>query len=60
MPKSDRQRRLHKALLRYHDQKTGRSSVKHALISMGKKHLIGDKSEHLVQKKIFFFFFFFF
>ena len=45
--KGDRQRRLHKALLRYHDPANW-PIIREALISMGKKHLIGDKPSCLV------------
>ncbi|USD33533.1 MULTISPECIES: YgiQ family radical SAM protein [Vibrio] len=45
--KGERQRRLHKALLRYHDPANW-PLIREALISMGKKHLIGDKPSCLV------------
>ncbi len=45
--KGERQRRLHKALLRYHDPLNW-PLIREALISMGKKHLIGDKPTCLV------------
>ncbi|WP_076584911.1 YgiQ family radical SAM protein [Vibrio ostreicida] len=45
--KGDRQRRLHKALLRYHDPANW-PVIREALISMGKKYLIGDKPSCLV------------
>ncbi len=45
--KGERQRRLHKALLRYHDPANW-PIIREALISMGKKHLIGDKPSCLV------------
>ena len=45
--KGERQRRLHKALLRYHDPANW-PMIREALISMGKKHLIGDKATCLV------------
>lgn len=45
--KGERQRRLHKALLRYHDPANW-PMIREALINMGKKHLIGDKSNCLV------------
>ncbi len=45
--KGERQRRLHKALLRYHDPNNW-PLIREALISMGKKHLIGDKESCLV------------
>ncbi|KJF93604.1 hypothetical protein UB33_17775 [Photobacterium angustum] len=45
--KGERQRRLHKALLRYHDPANW-ALIRDALISMGKKHLIGNRSSCLV------------
>ena len=45
--KGERQRRLHKALLRYHDPDNW-PMIREALINMGKKHLIGDKTTCLV------------
>ncbi|ANQ17429.1 YgiQ family radical SAM protein [Vibrio natriegens] len=45
--KGERQRRLHKALLRYHDPANW-PMIREALVSMGKKHLIGDKATCLV------------
>ncbi|NAW66791.1 YgiQ family radical SAM protein [Photobacterium halotolerans] len=45
--KGERQRRLHKALLRYHDPANW-PLIREALISMGKKHLIGDRADCLV------------
>ncbi|MDN2481549.1 YgiQ family radical SAM protein [Vibrio agarivorans] len=45
--KGERQRRLHKALLRYHDPENW-PLIREALINMGKKHLIGDKPNCLV------------
>ncbi|MBA5763063.1 YgiQ family radical SAM protein [Vibrio sp. 404] len=45
--KGERQRRLHKALLRYHDPANWKI-IREALIDMGKKHLIGDKPNCLV------------
>lgn len=45
--KGERQRRLHKALLRYHDPANW-PIIREALISMGKKHLIGDKPGCLI------------
>ncbi|CCN37614.1 putative B12 binding domain (B12-BD)fused with Radical SAM superfamily protein [Vibrio nigripulchritudo SO65] len=45
--KGERQRRLHKALLRYHDP-VNWPMIREALISMGKKHLIGDKPGCLI------------
>ena len=47
VPKGTRQRRLHKALLRYHDP-VNWPIIREALIEMGKKHLIGDKPGCLV------------
>ena len=45
--KGDRQRRLHKALLRYHDPENWKL-IREALVNMGKKHLIGDKPSCLI------------
>lgn len=45
--KGERQRRLHKGLLRYHDPANW-PMIREALINMGKKHLIGDKPNCLV------------
>ncbi|MFD2180396.1 YgiQ family radical SAM protein [Veronia pacifica] len=45
--KGDRQRRLHKALLRYHDPANW-PLIREALARMGKKHLIGDRPGCLV------------
>ncbi len=45
--KGERQRRLHKALLRYHDPNNW-PLIREALVAMGKKHLIGDKESCLV------------
>ncbi|MCW8334003.1 YgiQ family radical SAM protein [Vibrio paucivorans] len=45
--KGERQRRLHKALLRYHDPDNWKI-IREALTDMGKKHLIGDKPGCLV------------
>ncbi|WP_434360209.1 YgiQ family radical SAM protein [Parasalinivibrio latis] len=45
--KGDRQRRLHKALLRYHDPANW-PLIREALVSMGKKNLIGDRPGCLV------------
>ncbi|MGB9096147.1 YgiQ family radical SAM protein [Erwinia sp.] len=47
IPKGDRQRRLHKALLRYHDPKNW-PMIREALTVMGKKHLIGGRKDCLV------------
>ncbi|WP_158784490.1 YgiQ family radical SAM protein [Pantoea sp. BAV 3049] len=47
IPKGDKQRRLHKALLRYHDPKNW-PLIREALTAMGKKHLIGGRKECLV------------
>ncbi|GGA76706.1 UPF0313 protein [Neiella marina] len=47
VPKGDRQRRLHKALLRYHDPANWKL-IREALVAMGKRHLIGDKPSCLV------------
>jgi hypothetical protein len=48
--KGERQRRLHKALLRYHDPANW-PMIREALINMGKKHLIGDKVNCLVPEE---------
>ncbi|MCG3735002.1 YgiQ family radical SAM protein [Vibrio cincinnatiensis] len=45
--KGERQRRLHKALLRYHDPLNW-PMIREALVAMGKKHLIGDRPGCLV------------
>ena len=45
--KGDRQRRLHKALLRYHDPANW-PLLREALTAMGKKYLIGDKPGCLI------------
>jgi len=45
--RGERQRRLHKALLRYHDSANW-PLIRTALESMGKKHLIGARRECLV------------
>ncbi|MGF1726982.1 YgiQ family radical SAM protein [Photobacterium nomapromontoriensis] len=45
--KGERQRRLHKALLRYHDPLNWKL-IREALVNMGKKHLIGDRPNCLV------------
>ncbi|HDL7797920.1 TPA: YgiQ family radical SAM protein [Yersinia enterocolitica] len=47
VPKGDRQRRLHKALLRYHDP-VNWSMIRTALEDMGLQHLIGSRRECLV------------
>ncbi|NOH83881.1 YgiQ family radical SAM protein [Vibrio sp. 03-59-1] len=47
VPKGERHRRLHKALLRYHDPANW-PIIREALIEMGQKHLIGDKPHCLV------------
>ncbi|UUM31556.1 YgiQ family radical SAM protein [Vibrio japonicus] len=48
--KGERQRRLHKALLRYHDPANW-PIIREALVNMGKKHLIGDKPSCLVPSE---------
>ncbi|MCG7588200.1 YgiQ family radical SAM protein [Photobacterium sp. OFAV2-7] len=48
--KGDRQRRLHKALLRYHDPLNW-PLIREALVSMGKKYLIGDRPNCLVPEE---------
>ncbi len=45
--KGERQRRLHKALLRYHDPQNW-PLIRETLINMGKSYLIGDKPNCLV------------
>jgi uncharacterized radical SAM protein YgiQ len=45
-----KQRRLHKALLRYHDPE-GWPSIREALLSMGRKDLIGYGKKHLVPPR---------
>ncbi len=47
VPKGARQRRLHKALLRYHDPANW-PLLREALRKMGKRHLIGRGMNHLV------------
>ncbi|MBS0849241.1 YgiQ family radical SAM protein [Citrobacter sp. JGM124] len=47
VPRGDRQRRLHKALLRYHDPANW-PLIREALEGMGKQHLIGGRRECLV------------
>ncbi|TKI03788.1 YgiQ family radical SAM protein [Martelella alba] len=47
VPKGERQRRLHKALLRYHDP-ANFPLIRAALEQMGLKHLIGNRRECLV------------
>ncbi|MGK0687766.1 YgiQ family radical SAM protein [Serratia marcescens] len=47
VPRGDRQRRLHKALLRYHDPANW-ALIRTALEDMGLKHLIGSRRECLV------------
>jgi uncharacterized radical SAM protein YgiQ len=47
IPKGLRQRRLHKAFLRYHDPENW-PMLREALKSMGKAHLIGYGKKHLV------------
>lgn len=48
--KGERQRRLHKALLRYHDPANW-PMLREALQSMGKAHLIGDKPGCLIPSE---------
>ncbi|MER2491042.1 YgiQ family radical SAM protein [Catenovulum sediminis] len=47
IPRGDRQRRLHKALLRYHDEK-GWPIIREALKNMGLTKLIGNGPNYLV------------
>ncbi len=51
MPKGDKQRRLHKALLRYHDPAATGPLIRQALEAMGKKHLIGSRRDCLVPAR---------
>lgn len=46
--KSEEQRRLHKAFLRYHDPKSW-SQIREALIRMGRTDLIGEGKQHLIS-----------
>lgn len=48
--KSLEQRRLHKALLRYHDPKNWKE-IRDLLVKMGMKHLIGDGPNALIPNK---------
>jgi uncharacterized radical SAM protein YgiQ len=48
-PKSGRQRRLHKALLRYHDPE-GWPLIRETLRAMGRHDLIGSAPRHLVPR----------
>ena len=45
--KSEEQRRLHKAFLRYHDPKSW-PQIREALIRMGRTDLIGEGKQHLI------------
>lgn len=47
VPKGDRQRRLHKALLRYHDQANW-PVIREGLNALGLKHLIGSRADCLI------------
>ncbi len=49
VPKGDRQRRLHKAFLRYHDPNNW-PMLREALRRMGRTNLIGNGPQHLVPK----------
>ncbi len=49
VPRSGRQRRLHKALLRYHDPE-GWPLIREALRAMGRHDLIGSAPRHLVPR----------
>ena len=44
-----KQRRLHKALLRYHDPENA-AIIREALIRMGRSDLIGPGKQHLVPR----------
>jgi uncharacterized radical SAM protein YgiQ len=46
-PKGDRQRRLHKAFLRYHDPDNW-PMLREALVAMGREDLIGNRKQHLI------------
>ncbi|MPS31411.1 MULTISPECIES: YgiQ family radical SAM protein [unclassified Salinivibrio] len=48
--KGERQRRLHKALLRYHDPANW-PLIREALVRMGKQHLIGNGPKCLIPKE---------
>ncbi len=48
--KSEEKRRLHKALLRYHDKKNW-PLIRQALQAMGRKDLIGNTDNHLVPSE---------
>ncbi|MDD1783719.1 YgiQ family radical SAM protein [Enterovibrio sp. ZSDZ35] len=48
--KGERQRRLHKAFLRYHDPANW-PLLREALVDMGKRHLIGDRPGCLVPRE---------
>jgi len=47
VPKGDRQRRLHKALLRYHDEANW-PVIREGLNTLGLKHLIGSRADCLI------------
>lgn len=47
VPKGAKQRRLHKAILRYHDPQNW-PLIRQALVNMGKAYLIGNGPEHLI------------
>jgi len=49
-PKGDRQRRLHKAFLRYHDPDNW-PMLREALIAMGREDLIGNKKQQLIPRQ---------
>ncbi|MEC5397128.1 YgiQ family radical SAM protein [Uliginosibacterium sp. H1] len=49
-PRSGRQRKLHKAFLRYHDPDNW-PLLREALREMGREDLIGNKPEHLVPRE---------
>jgi len=48
-PKGDRQRRLHKAFLRYHDPDNW-PMLREALIAMGREDLIGNQKQQLIPR----------
>ena len=51
IPRSDSQRKLHKALLRYHDPENW-PIIRQALKRMGREDLIGTKPRHLVPYEV--------
>jgi hypothetical protein len=47
VPKSYKQRKLHKAFLRYHDPENW-ALLREALMAMGRSELIGNGKQHLI------------